>query len=72
MHHIHQDFHLPILEKCLTALMPGGEIVVQTKDSLPVSQLLEKAGFVGIECLDLEQYWGDREAWFAYRDPMKI
>lgn len=70
LHHIEESYHVEILQKCLRALWPGGEIVVQTKDDLPVAEMLLEAGFVGVEKLNTN--WHDRAAWQAIKDPMKL
>lgn len=70
LHHLQEDYHLPVLKACHRALNPGGEIVVQTVDTLPVVELLSEAGFIGVE--KLVTNWHDRAAWLAMKDPMKL
>lgn len=71
MHHLNSDFHLDVLKRCRSALLPGGEIVVQTKTELLVLDLLEQAGFILTSSLG-EMPDHDRSAWRGIKDAMKI
>jgi len=51
LHHIGPEYHRPIIEACFEALVPGGEIVVQTKTGLPVRNLLRAIGFKNVKKL---------------------
>lgn len=70
LHHLKPDTHKKILNACLEALLPGGEIVVQTKSDLLVESMLDEIGFLGVRRLSTN--WHDRAAWFAFKDPMKV
>lgn len=72
MHHLVKDngVRLRILNDCRRALIPGGEIVVQTESSLPIAEMMKDAGFLGVEKLPTN--WSDRSAWFGFKDPMKL
>jgi len=72
MHHLKDDpgVRIYVLNQCRRALIPGGEIVVQTQSDLPVAEMMRDAGFIGIE--KLKTNWHDRSAWFGFRDPMKL
>lgn len=71
LHHIEVKHHLDVLKGCRTALLPAGEIVVQTSTALPVADYLLDAGFVIVQELRGTS-WHDRKAWSAMKDPMKI
>lgn len=70
MHHLKPEHHLNTLIACHEALLPAGEIVVQTDNELPVEAMLKEVGFVLVKQLDT--HWSDRAAWAAMKDPMKI
>lgn len=70
MHHLKPEYHLDTLIACHKALLPAGEIVVQTHNELPVEAMLKEAGFVLVR--QLPTNWHDRAAWMAMKDPMKI
>ncbi len=63
LHHMAKYKHRPVFRACREALLPGGEIVVQTKSDLPVPKLLR--GFDDIR--ELYTYRG-KTAWMATRN----
>jgi 2-polyprenyl-3-methyl-5-hydroxy-6-metoxy-1,4-benzoquinol methylase len=70
MHHIGEEFRVKILQACMEALLPSGQIVVQTKTELPVLEMLDQVGFLFAEKLfDMPGY--ERSAWKAQKDAMK-
>lgn len=70
MHHIKPEKHRDVLVACLDALLPGGEIIVQTKTELPVLELLKDIGYAHYQKLyDFTE--GGRSAWKATKDVMK-
>lgn len=71
MHHLKPEHHLNTLIGCHNALLPAGEIVVQTDSTLPVDLMLKDAGFVLVRELT-GTGWHDRTAWMGMKDPMKI
>lgn len=70
LHHIQPDKQLAVIKGCHKALMPAGEIIIQTDSTLPVVELMTEAGFLGIR--KLETHWSDRAAWVGMKDPMKL
>lgn len=64
LHHIGPEYHRPIMKSCFESLVPGGEIVVQTKTGLPVRNLLRAVGFENVKKLysNAEE---NRSAWQA-------
>ena len=71
LHHLKPQIHAKVLERCLYTLVPGGEIVVQTKSEFNVAALLSQTGFIAVQEVP-NTNWGDRKAWTAIKDPMKI
>ena len=70
MHHLSSDKHRDVLKACLDALLPGGEIIVQTKTELPVLEMFTNIGYVHYKKLyDFSK--GGRSAWKAMKDVMK-
>lgn len=70
LHHLPKPCQLKLLKESRKALVPGGEIVVQTDHLIDVNQLLIIAGFTNIR--KLETNWNDRIAFEAIKDPMKL
>lgn len=72
MHHLKDDMEvrMKVLTDCIKALLPGGEIVIQTESSLPIPAMMRDVGLFGIEKLSTN--WSDRSAWFGFKDPMKL
>lgn len=71
LHHLKEEARPAILSWCRRALIPGGEIVVQTKTDLPVIRLLKEAGFENpVKSFDLKNH--PKSVWRANRDPMKL
>lgn len=70
LHHLPEDCQLKLLKESRRALVPGGEIVVQTDHEIDVNRLLIVAGFTNIRKLDTD--WHDRIAFEAQKDPMKL
>lgn len=69
LHHLRPEKRLRIFKGMYKCLLPGGEIIVQTKPDLPVKTLLEKVGFLSVRQF---AWMGDRCAWEAKKDAMKI
>lgn len=70
LHHLPEPCQQNLLKECRRALIPGGEIVVQTDSKIDVNQLLIIAGFTNIRKLPTN--WDDRVAYEAQKDPMKL
>lgn len=71
MHHIPQEYHKQVLKFCYYSLIPGGEIVVQTKLDLRVPELMKQVKFLDVKRIEGTS-WNDRAAWTGFKDPMKI
>ena len=51
LHHLKSEAHLGVLRGCWVALSFGGELVLQTKTTIPGARLLVQAGFRGVRKL---------------------
>lgn len=72
LHHIGEEFRQNIVNQCYDAMLPGAEIVIQTKDDIDIPALMTKAGFQDIKTIcDWPAPHGKR-AWGALKDPMKL
>lgn len=70
MHHLTAETRQGVLWACKQALVPGGEIIVQTVSTLPVAELLGNAGFLDVR--QLSTNWHDRAAHAARTDSMTL
>lgn len=72
MHHLQDDLEIrmKVLKDCVTSLLPGGELVIQTESSLPIAEMMRDVGLFGVEKFNTN--WSDRSAWFGFKDPMKL
>ena len=68
LHHLPNSAWGSVLSRVYDAMLPGAELVVQTKSDIDVISLL--ANFVSVERLNTN--WNDRDAWVCLKDPMKI
>lgn len=71
LHHLGKDeAKQHTIKESLIALVPGGEIVIQTRSDLPVEMWMKEIGFLDVKRLDTN--WHDRAAWSGIKDPMKV
>lgn len=71
LHHIEEPERQQIINKARDALLPGGEIVVQTKTELPVYDMLVESKLTNLRIVG-EMAGYNRTTWYAMKDPMKV